>query len=162
MRLTSTRPRIFLFIWLLASITLTGCSSKISKNHEASSFGTQFRCQKPQRLIDQVVGNGHCVALIRECSNAPHTSTWRPGLRVMSLKSHQVKTGSIVATFLNGKYPNKTGWHAAVYISHDKQGIWVWDQWLGKAVHKRLIRSNNDKATASNQAEEYRLVEFDI
>ena len=51
-----------------------------------------------------------------------------------------------------------TGYHAAIYIRHDQNGIWVWDQWVGKPVHQRLIRIRYDQATASNSAQAYRIV----
>jgi len=85
-------------------------------------------------------------------------SSYKNKEKVLSLPSGSISPGSIIATFKNGNYPNVTGYHAAIYISHDKNGIWVWDQWVGKPVHKRLIRIRKDKATASNSAQEYRLV----
>ncbi len=75
------------------------------------------------------------------------------------MKQSTLAPGTIIATFRNGRYPNQTGWHAAIYIKHDKNGIWVWDQWLGTPVHKRLIRTRYDGATAANTAQAYRIVE---
>jgi len=67
--------------------------------------------------------------------------------------------GTIIATFKNGRYPSKHGHHAAIYISHSKDGIWVWDQWRGKPVHKRFIRAREDGADAGNTAQAYRIVQ---
>jgi len=77
---------------------------------------------------------------------------------VLSLAQGSIKPGSIIATFKKGVYPSKTGYHAAIYIKHGEDGIWVWDQWVGKPVHKRLIRTRYDNATASNTAQAYSLV----
>ena len=76
----------------------------------------------------------------------------------MSSPPDSIAAGTIIATFKNGKYPSVSGYHAAIYISHNEQGIWVWDQWVGKAVHKRLIRFRHDNAPASNTAQAYSIV----
>jgi len=117
-----------------------------------------YICQTPQHFAGNVVGDGHCVSLIQRCSPAPHTSHWVAGEKVLSLRPGTIAPGTIIATFQNGKYPNKSGYHAAIYIRHDSNGIWVWDQWVGKAVHQRLIRVRHDNATASNTAQAYRIV----
>jgi hypothetical protein len=64
----------------------------------------------------------------------------------------------VIATFRGDRYPSVTGYHAAIYIKQDEQGIWVWDQWQGKAVHKRLIPWHNPGATAANTGTAYRVV----
>lgn len=114
-------------------------------------------CSNALDYAGQVVGDGHCVSLIKQCANAPHTSEWRPGKKV---RGKNLQQGSIIATFKNGKYPNKAGYHAAIYIEQTNDGIWVWDQWVGKPVHKRLIRFRNDRASASNTAQAYRVVKL--
>ena len=105
-------------------------------------------CSQPERYVGQVVGDGHCVSLIKRCAQAPLTSFWRPGARV---KDARPRPGTIIATFENGRYPNRTGHHAAIYISQDAQGIWVWDQWIGTPVHKRLIRFSQGPGSACQQ-----------
>lgn len=112
-------------------------------------------CNNAADYQGQVIGDGHCVSLIKQCANAPQTIDWKPGKKVLGQK---LAPGSIIATFKNGKYPNKRGYHAAIYIDQTPQGIWVWDQWVGKPVHKRLIRFRKDKASASNTAQAYRVV----
>lgn len=49
--------------------------------------------------------------------------------------------GTAIATFVNGKYPNKpTGNHAALYVSQDASGITVVDQWTGSGkIRKRVL-----------------------
>ena len=42
----------------------------------------------------------------------------------------KIKTGTAVATFVDGRYPRtKHNKHAALYIYQDSAGVWVMDQW---------------------------------
>lgn len=136
-----------------ASLDTSPPQAEYSKSHARSGL----ICESPQLYANQVVGDGHCVSLIKKCAAAPATPQWRAGKQVLSFK-HPLPLGTIIATFKNGRYPNRTGFHAAIYISHDASGIWVWDQWQGKAVHRRLIRTRSDSSTASNSASAYRVV----
>lgn len=116
---------------------------------------TAHVCQNAGRYRGRVVGDGHCVSLIRLCSSAPVTRDWRPGELVNRINP---PAGTIIATFEGERYPSVTGHHAAIFIEQDERGIWVWDQWVGKPVHRRLIRFRDDSATASNTAQRYRVV----
>jgi len=112
-------------------------------------------CTNAGRYQSTVVGTGHCVSFIQECSGAPLTRYWREGANV---RGQVLEKGTVIATFDAGRYPNKTGWHAAIYISQDEQGIWVWDQWIGKPVHKRLIRFKNGRGMPNNDGDAYSIV----
>lgn len=114
-------------------------------------------CKQAASYAGKQVGDGHCVSLIKRCSGSPDTVYWRPGRKVLG---QSLAPGTVIATFKNNRYPNRQGYHAAIYIRQDEYGIWVWDQWLGKPVHQRLIRTRNDKASASNTAQAYRVVEL--
>ena len=116
-----------------------------------------FICENAAIHQSSSVGDGHCVALIRRCSNTPKTALWRPGRQVVDNK---LRPGTVIATFDNGRYPNTHGHHAAIFINQDERGIWVWDQWLGKPVHRRLIRYRNSISgtTPANTAQDYRVV----
>jgi hypothetical protein len=88
-----------------------------------------------------IVGNGQCVAYVQEASGAPVTANWVQGVKVRG--NSGLATGTAIATFdADGRYGNHTDGssHAAIYISQDTTGIWVWDQWVGQPVHKRHIR----------------------
>ena len=91
-----------------------------------------------------LVGTQQCVALVQHYAKVPHTSTWKEGKAV---KGHlQIAKGTAIATFVSGKYPNiGHGNHAALYISQDAGGIWVFDQWKGDPkkpkVSKRYLLS---------------------
>ncbi|WP_348699845.1 BPSL0067 family protein [Duganella fentianensis] len=90
------------------------------------------------------VGDGSCVALIKYfvpgLIGAP-TSSWKEGGNVLELGT-KVTKGTAIATFVNGRYPNRAhGNHAAIVLKVMQGGIWVVDQWKAKAViSARLIR----------------------
>ncbi len=134
--------------------SISACAS--SKKVDALVSNAYLICQSASNYSGQVVGDGHCVSLIKRCSGAPTTESWYPGEKVLD---SSIPPGTVIATFDNGRYPNRTGHHAAIYIGQDDRGIWVWDQWVGKPVHKRLIRIRGDNANAGNTAQAYRVVQ---
>lgn len=79
-----------------------------------------------------------CVALVQAAppvtgsSNPPSTKLWHPGVWVHGSQQGTIKRGTVIATFLNNIYPLTDPRHAAVYLSHDENGITVVDQWVGK------------------------------
>jgi hypothetical protein len=136
------------------------CLLAACANHPSTQTTERaYVCQNPARFANTVVGDGQCVSLIKSCSSAPNTSNWRPGAKILDYPSNSLTKGTIIATFKNGRYPNKNGYHAAIYMRHDASGIWVWDQWLGKPVHQRLIRIRHDRAEPANTAQAYRVVQ---
>ncbi len=150
-RLSHTKVSVLVLYIMVAG----GCGTNpISGPHYHEK--TTLICDRPSKYKGKVIGDGHCVSLIKQCSGAPSTRHWRPGSQVLSLE--KLAAGTVIATFKGNTYPNVSGWHAAIYISHDKDGILVWDQWKGKRVHKRLIRTRNDNASAGNTAQAYRVV----
>jgi hypothetical protein len=73
-----------------------------------------------------------------------------------------VSRGTAIATFVNGRYPtDDLGKHAAIYLSHDKNGIEVLDQWNAQGmVKKRTIRAHKPEGTRrSNVAEFFYVIE---
>lgn len=113
----------------------------------------------PEAYDGQVVGSGQCVAFVQKASGAPVTASWRQGSKVRG--NAFVTRGTAIATFdTGGKYPNKpSGNHAAIYLSQDATGIWVYDQWSGQPVHKRRIRFKGGVGSPSNDADVYSVVE---
>lgn len=74
------------------------------------------------------VGSKQCVALLQHYANLHLTAMWKEGKVVMGNLS--IPRGTAIATFVNGKYSNKsTGNHAAFYLAQDSGGIWIMDQW---------------------------------
>ena len=82
-------------------------------------------------------------------TKAGKASTWDEGTVVKSNGGTIVK-GTAIATFVDGKYPNKlTGNHAAFYISQNSAGIKVMDQWSGGSkpkVSSRTLSFKGQKA----------------
>jgi hypothetical protein len=52
-----------------------------------------------------LIGDGNCVALVQKLTDVGHTSNWRPGERVLDSKN--ILPGTVIATFENGRYPNR-------------------------------------------------------
>lgn len=110
---------------------------------------------KPESYNGKVVGDGQCVAFVREASGAPQTSSWKEGVKV---KGSAIVKGTAIATFVGGSYPSEaTGNHAAIYVSQDNSGINVWDQWKGQPVHPRLIRFKG--TGGSNDGDAFSVIE---
>lgn len=91
--------------------------------------------------VDTITGSastGQCAALVMHYTRVGRADNWREGAVVRGNKT--IKKGTAVATFVNGRYPNKEhGNHAALYVSQDSNGIVVVDQWTGKEAGKRTL-----------------------
>jgi len=69
---------------------------------------------------------GSCANLV-QYFGCGHTSNWTPGAIVKG--NLGIEKGTCIATFLDGKYPNKpSGNSCAVYISQDGKGIEAYHQ----------------------------------
>ncbi|WP_256079805.1 BPSL0067 family protein [Massilia sp. YIM B04103] len=90
-----------------------------------------------------MVGSHQCVALVQTYAAAPTTSNWRQGEAVVG--NVMLRKGTAVATFVNGRYPNRShGNHAAFFLRQALGGIYVMDQWKSKKngkINSRFIRS---------------------
>ena len=94
---------------------------------------------RPEAFEGHVVGAGYCVDFVRAAAGVPRTDAWQEGAEVYG--NPQVPRGTAIATFgSDGSYTSESGNHAAIYLYQDDRGLWVYDQWQGQAVHKRLIR----------------------
>ncbi len=112
----------------------------------------------PEAFLGQYAGTGSCVALVQLAAHAPHHTSWKQGPSVLSAK--QLKRGTIIATFVGGRYPDKAhGNHAAIYLSHNSHGIKVIDQWKGQVAHVRVIRFKGGHGSASNDGSAYSVVQ---
>jgi hypothetical protein len=75
---------------------------------------------------------------VKAAAGAPLTAAWQKGAPVRG--NPHIEPGTAIATFeSDGSYTSESGNHAAIYLSQDDRGIWVYDQWRGQPVHKRLI-----------------------
>lgn len=140
---------------LVALILLAGCSSRPTLFGSANDGGSLFICEDITPYVDRQIGSGECVDLLSACANTPLTKNWRKGGKVMG---KDIPTGTAIATFRRGRYPNKRGYHAAIYVSQTDEGIYVWDQWRGKPVHLRFIRARQSHKDPGNNASRYRVI----
>ena len=107
-------------------------------------------------------GNAECVEFIRQTLEAPITSNWREGEKVVQGNS-TLAAGTAIATFVNGRYPQdgSTGKHAAIYLGQDARGIQVLDQWRKQGVVKvRTIKWNPTSPGASNDGKAFSVIEW--
>jgi hypothetical protein len=94
---------------------------------------------RPEVFEGRVIGAGYCVDFVKAAAGVPRTAAWREGAEVRG--NPHIARGTAIATFeADGGYASESGNHAAIYLSQDDRGIWVYDQWRGQPVHKRLIR----------------------
>lgn len=92
------------------------------------------------------VGDEECVRLVQHFANAPATSLWKPGARV--LDSAKIPGGTAIATFAGptARYRNAHGNHAALFmsagpVSEDGKPAYivVMDQWKHRNIKARTI-----------------------
>lgn len=99
------------------------------------------------------VGSFQCAALIQHYTSAPITSAWREGEGVMG--NRNLKPGTAIATFENGRYPNRAhGNHVAFYLGQAPNGIYVIDQW-NDPVRKPKISKRYIRAKGRNSSGKY-------
>lgn len=118
-----------------------------------------FIAEQPHRYIRQVVGNGHCVAFVREATQAPHTSQWRRGV---SVRNGGLPANVAIATFnASGRYANDTTGrsHAAILLGETQAGLRVLDQWVGRAVNERIIRFKGGSGLPVDDGDAYYVIE---
>jgi len=113
----------------------------------------------PEDYAGQVVHNGHCVRYVQECAGCPHTSQWKPGVKV---RGAFLTPGTAIATFdSNGSYGNHTDGrsHAAILVEETAAGLLVWDQWLRHPVQQRTIRFRGGKGRKVNDGDQFYVIE---
>lgn len=116
-----------------------------------------FIASNPEEYKGEVVGDGQCVAFVKEASGAPQTSLWKEGEQV---RGANIDSGTAIATFINGSYPSHShGNHAAIYVSQNAEGLVVWDQWKGQSVHQRTIRFKGGVGDPVNDGDAFSVIE---
>jgi hypothetical protein len=110
------------------------------------------------------VSTGQCAALIQYYTKAPLVSRWREGAIVRGNKN--IKVGTAIATFVNGRYPNLDhGNHAAFYLGQNALWIQVMDQWTNKkSISSRTLAfkgklPNGKYADVSNNGDAFSIIE---
>ena len=105
------------------------------------------------------VGNGECAVLAQWFNSAiPHTCHWRPGEQVS--KTRALVPGTVIATFnQNGDYVNRRGFHTAIYVGRDAQGITVIEQFHGLRAIRLHKYHFGDPASKESNGDSYYVVE---
>lgn len=127
----------------------------------AYSATVELNSLEKNRKYKNAKGNHECVTLVQQAGNAPHTSRWKKGSKVMEMKSGEIPKGTIIATFdeVTDRYPTNAR-HAAFYISHSDSGIWVYDQWNSRGMSlRREIAMKRSSQRDVNDANCYYIVE---
>lgn len=115
-------------------------------------------------------GSGSCIEIVKQLvpglKGLP-TSAWRQGARVLDTSS--LLPGTAIATFENGRYPNRDhGNHAAIFVAYGGKAIWVMDQWKNDPrkpwISMRLIppgrtRKDGTLIDPSNSAQAFYVIE---
>ena len=77
-----------------------------------------------------------------------------------ALQKRGIAKGTVIATFVNGRYQNlRQGNHAALFIRQVPGGIEIFDQWRNHKPSARVIYFGRSAAGASNRPELYSVVE---
>jgi hypothetical protein len=114
----------------------SACASQTPDVVAAS--GGPYIAARPEAFEGRVIGAGYCVDFVKAAAGVPRTALWQEGAKVRG--NQHIARGTAIATFeSDGSYTSETGNHAAIYLYQDDHGIWVYDQWQGQPVHKRLI-----------------------
>ncbi len=108
-------------------------------------------------------GNHECAVFVQQATGATNTASWKKGIKVMDAPVGSIPKGTAIATFdSTSKYPLESGKrHAAVYLSHGKDGIRVYDQWNGQGMVKARTIYSDLKMMRKyvNRAENYYVIE---
>jgi hypothetical protein len=125
----------------LGSIAVLALTTACASHPPASAprAAGPYLAARPEAFEARVVGPGHCVDFVKAAAGVPRTAAWQEGAKVHG--NPHIARGTAIATFeSDGSYTSESGNHAAIYLYQDDRGIWVYDQWQGQPVHKRLIR----------------------
>lgn len=107
------------------------------------------------------VGNGSSEALLEFAAKVPEPSKWLMGEIV---KGANIRPGTPIATFKqDGTYTPGPGSHAAIVVTQNKNGLWVFDQYKNAAgqqrpVEKRFIRFKEGQGNPANDASAYSVI----
>jgi hypothetical protein len=121
--------------------------------------GGPFLAANAASYNGKTVGSGQCVAFVREASGAPETGKWVRGAKVKG--NTGLAKGTAVATLTVDGYANEvTGNHAAIFdgFADNNAGFYVWDQWTGQPVHRRLIRYKGGVGSPSNDGDAFYVI----
>lgn len=119
----------------------------------------------PKNRTDFKNSKGHheCVEFVRGVTDAPATTAWKKGRKVLDAEPGTISYGTAIATFDESGHYSRGGsgqQHAAIYISHVKgKSIDVFEQYnaLGKVAKRTIHDLATDKK--SNNPNAYSVIE---
>lgn len=117
---------------------------------------------------ETVVGNGQCAVFVQSVVPVGGTSNWRQGVKV---SDNTITPGTVIATFEGGRYRNFYGLpfeqqilhgsHVGIYVGRKDNYIVMWQQYVGKGVHKQIYNFQRGKYSKYiNDADNYFVVEL--
>jgi hypothetical protein len=111
-----------------------------------------FVAPHPEHFMHKKVGSGESIDFVKSASTASGTGTWKQGIQVIGASLGVISKGTVIATMEGDNFPTHAaaGNHAAIYLSHDPNGIRVMDQWQGQHVGERHIGFNDAGASRNN------------
>jgi hypothetical protein len=138
----------------------SACASQTP--HVVAASGGPYIAARPEAFEGTVIGAGYCVDFVKAAAGVPLTTAWKEGAPVRG--NPHIAPGTAIATFeSDGSYTSESGNHAAIYLYQDDHGIWVYDQWRGQPVQKRLIRfeggSGAKRGSKSNDGRRFAVIE---
>lgn len=105
-------------------------------------------------------GDGECIALVQKLTHIGHSSTWRPGDRVVDL--YFLEVGTIIANFEfdktgRGRFPCRHGYHVGLFAgfgprfmsNNQASNFDIVDQWVGRrpdVIKKRTLHNYGEKS----------------
>lgn len=112
-------------------------------------------------LIEKGVQPFQCVGFVQAASTIPDTiknggGTWNKGKNIS--KTYFPPRGTVIATFLNGKYDGYYD-HTAIFLAGDSNKICVIDQ-SGSRGYIRIHMITFNTTTGTGNASNYNVVEF--
>jgi hypothetical protein len=143
-------------------VVLAVVSACASPESAAGPTNGPYIASRPEAFEGRVIGTGYCVDFVEAAAGVPRTALWQGGAEVRG--NPHIARGTAIATFeSDGDYTSETGNHAAIYLHQDDRGIWVYDQWQGQPVHKRLIRFEGGRGakrgSKSNNGKRFAVIE---
>jgi len=103
--------------------------------------------------------DGECVALVQSVTGVGPTSSWRTGPRVVDLL--YLNPGTVIAKFVDGRFPNRHGYHAALFIGFTRSvsgkvmSIRVMDQWRSRQPYVVKARDIYPKGKSHREGNRY-------
>ena len=106
------------------------------------------------------VDGGECVAFVRRVTDLPHTSRWRPGVKV---RGGGVAPNTAISTFRQGRYSNSYDGtaHCAILLAEHADGLLVADQWKGQPVAQRVLQFRGGRSKPVNDGDAFHVVEVE-